>query len=544
MLTFGWGDIVNETISRYLANANQYWKQTSRTNKIMFVSIIGFALISIVILAMYFSRTEYALAYTDLSPEDAAAVKSYLEQQGIPYEFGPDGTSIGVPAKLVTDVKIDIAAQNLVQNGSQGFGLFRNNLSSFGMTDNEFDLLSVDARAGEIQKLITSYSGVSKAQVLLTIPKDSVFIGSGEPEQSSASVVVTFKPGYRPSQEVIDGIYNLVKTGVPNLTIENIKVADQSGVMLTPSELEGGGFGATSSVIEQQLKIKKMFEADIQRTIQSFLSQIHKPEKVAVSVIATLNFDQVNSQVKTFTPVNQESQSGIVRSEERIDKSLESEGGASVGGVVGTGETDIPNYPADSGGNGRTSSEESSRITNYEINEMTQSITSSPYAVKDLTIFVGLEPPVPNDPSTLSQETVDDVRRILSNVVGTSLANSGQTLTDEQLANKVVVMTQSFHGVEQADTASSTNWWLYGLGGAALALAAAGGVYVVRRRKRLAELALAEEEAAAAMSSVQMPTLDIEQMGNESQVRKQLENLAKRKPDEFVNLLRTWLADE
>jgi flagellar M-ring protein FliF len=36
----------------------------------------------------------------------------------------------------------------------------------------------------------------------------------------------------------------------------------------------------------------------------------------------------------------------------------------------------------------------------------------------------------------------------------------------------------------------------------------------------------------------------MENVSNESQVRKQLESLAKKKPEEFVNLLRTWLVDE
>jgi flagellar M-ring protein FliF len=43
---------------------------------------------------------------------------------------------------------------------------------------------------------------------------------------------------------------------------------------------------------------------------------------------------------------------------------------------------------------------------------------------------------------------------------------------------------------------------------------------------------------------VMIPSIDLENIANENQVRKQLESLARRKPDEFVNLLRTWLVDE
>jgi flagellar M-ring protein FliF len=39
-------------------------------------------------------------------------------------------------------------------------------------------------------------------------------------------------------------------------------------------------------------------------------------------------------------------------------------------------------------------------------------------------------------------------------------------------------------------------------------------------------------------------TLELDNMSNETQVRKQLNQLAQKKPEEFVNLLRTWLVEE
>jgi flagellar M-ring protein FliF len=50
--------------------------------------------------------------------------------------------------------------------------------------------------------------------------------------------------------------------------------------------------------------------------------------------------------------------------------------------------------------------------------------------------------------------------------------------------------------------------------------------------------------AAAEPVRVEFPTIDLENVSNDHQVRKNLETLAKRKPEEFVNLLRTWLVDE
>lgn len=539
---------MNESISQYLAKAKQYWQQLNKISKVLFVSIVVVTILTIILVAYNFSKTEYALAYTDLSTTDASAIKNYLESQNIPYEFGADGSSIWVPSKLVTDVKIDVAGQNLVQNGSQGFGIFRDNLSGFGMTDNEFKVLSVDARAGEIQKLINAYQGVTSSQVLLTIPEESVFINSGEPEQALASAVISFRDGFRPDQNMIDSIYNLIKTSVANLPMENITVSDQNGVLLPSSELSGGLAGA-SSVIEQQFKIKKMFEADIQKNIHSYLSTIYGAQRVAVNVVSSLNFDQVNSQSKTYTPVNEEDGTGIIRSEQIEERASSSDGGDQVGGVVGTGDTDVPNYPGTSSSTGSSEFEESIATRNYEINEITQTITSSPFVVKDLTIFAGIEPD-PNDPDSLSQDEVDEIKRILTNIVSTSLAgNSDVEFTQEQLESKVSVMAQSFRGTQQLDSASDNeNVMYYSIGGIALAAAAAAGVYLFMRRKRREEQA-ALEEAAALDSESTFPmdaaSIDLDQLGEDNhQIRKQLEGLAKKKPTEFVNLLRTWLVDE
>ena len=80
-----------------------------------------------------------------------------------------------------------------------------------------------------------------------------------------------------------------------------------------------------------------------------------------------------------------------------------------------------------------------------------------------------------------------------------------------------------------------------GIGIAALALIAGGTYFIIRRRRKQQE----EFEDDIQLPPVtEFPSINLESITNESQVRKQLETLAKKKPDEFVNLLRTWLAEE
>jgi flagellar M-ring protein FliF len=527
---------VNESVLQYWNNVKQYWNKFSRTQKMIIVATVVLFVLTVGILSYNLSKTEYATAFTDLQPSDAAAITSYLDGAKIPYQLSADGKSIGVPRNRVAEVKIAVESQGLNKNGSLGYGAFKTN--SFGMTDNEFRVKHLEAIQGELQQLINLNAAVSSSKVLINLPKESVFVRDNSAEQASASVVLQLKPGYTLDQPKIDTIYKLVSHSLPNLPIENITISDQYGNPLEYSQSSEGAFG--TSLAQQQFQINNQFRTDIQRNVTSLLGRILGPDKVIVSVFSTMNFDQKRSRESLVTPVNTIDQRGIEISLQELSKSYTASGGEAPGGVPGTGESDVPGYPGVAGNAGNVSSEETQRTVNYEVNRITNEINSAPYVVKDLTINVGIEPPVRDDPNSLSQETRDQVRQILVNIVRAALADSGQPLTDEELNKKVTVFAHSFAAAPAAGPQTS-NYWLYGAIGALAMALAAGGLYIAARRRRMARLL---EEDAAAPTQVEVPSIDIDQVTNESQMRRQLESLARRRPEEFVNLLRTWLVEE
>jgi flagellar M-ring protein FliF len=529
---------VNETLVRYREAVLRFWGQYSNKQRILFIGAFVISVVTIALLVFQFSKTEYSVAFTDLNPTDAANVKGYLESNAVPYKLSLDGRTIGVPSTDVSSVKIDVASQGLVTNGAIGYEIFRENMNSWSMTDSQFEVLNADARSGEIQRLINQMNGVASSEVLINSPKQSVFINpDGSGQDATASVVVKFAPGYPPDQAKIDTIYNLVSKSVPNLSLDNITISDQNGELLPSSKL-GSGSGAMAGQIEQQLRLKKNFELDLQRNVMNFLAPLLGQEKVIVSVFSTLNFDQKKSEENLVRPVNEDG-TGIIVSRDVQEKTISSTGGET-GGTAGTGETDVPGYPGTTS-QGNLESEESSAIENFDFDRINNVIVSSPYVVKDLTISVGINSD-PNDPNAIP---IEQVQAMLKGIVSASLANNGQTLTDEQLDGKVSVISRNFSGSVTTAGSGSDQTLLYALLGAAVMALLAGGAFILtrRRKQQAAEAAAAELELAAATRQSD-GVLDIEQVGSDSQIRKQLEHLAKRKPDEFVNLLRTWLVDE
>ncbi|XEC97106.1 flagellar basal-body MS-ring/collar protein FliF [Paenibacillus tarimensis] len=527
---------MNEKIAQYRERMTQYWIQLGKTQKILLISTIGVLLLTIIILTIIFSRTQFELAFRDLDTADAASIIQHLEANKIPYQLGPDGTTISVPSAVASKVRVDVGSQGLVKNGSIGFDIFGQGSSAFGRTDNEFNVMYRNALNGEIQSMINGLQGVQRSDVLINLPEESVFLNPNEKERASASVMITFKTGYRPTQAEIDGYFNLVKTAVPNLHVEDITITSQEAELFASSKIGGKGTGS-SQPIQTQFEIQRKYESELRRNIQQFLGRIYGQERIVISVASTLNFDQKSSKQMLVQPLENNNNSGIIISEAETSRTATG-GDGQIGGVTGTGETDVPGYQA-TDPQGTSSSEETSRTVNYDVSRVTNEIVSGPFVVKDLTIGVGLEG------QGLSPEVRSEIADYLTTLVRSQLADSGQDVNDDTLmSKKVSVFIQQFATNGSDTTISGLSMpWMLGLGAAALALIG-GAVYIAVRRRKISAQAEAENEDMLQPVKVEYPTIDLENLSNENQARKQLEQLAKRKPEEFVNLLRTWLVDE
>ncbi|WP_026297058.1 flagellar basal-body MS-ring/collar protein FliF [Paenibacillus daejeonensis] len=528
---------MNERIAQYRERVAGYWMNFTGKQKIMLGVAVALLILSVIVLTYLFSRTEYETVFQDLDAADTAAITEYLEGNNILYQLGPGGSSILVPSAVASKVRVDIGSQGLIQNGSIGFESFGNSSSTFGRTDNEFNVMYRNALNGEIQRLLNGMKGVQSSRVLVNLPEDTVFMTPGEPERASASINMQFKLGHTPSQAEVDGYFNLVKTAVRNLSVEDITITSEEGELF-PSELSAGS-GLATQPVDAQFQIQRKFEGELRKTIQSYLGRIYGGDRVNVSIISSLNFDQKNSTESLVVPLPDNNNNGIIISQAETNSSSTGSSGNS-GGVVGTGETDVPGYQA-ADGSETMSSEDSSRTTNYEVSRVTNQIVSAPYQVKDLSISVGLAT------DTIAEESRNELNRYLTSIVVAQLRDSGQNVDDMNLmAQKVSIFAQPFVSPEEdAGSSGLSTAWMIGLGVLALALVG-GAAYMIAARRRNRALAEEEEEQEELLEAAQVeyPTIDLENVGNESQVRKQLEQLAKRKPDEFVNLLRTWLVDE
>ncbi|GBG09591.1 flagellar M-ring protein FliF [Paenibacillus agaridevorans] len=524
---------MNERIAHYRGRLSGFWGQMGKRQKIWLGASIGGLLLTVILLTIVFTRTEYELAFQNMDATDAAAVMNYLDGNGIPYELSSNGSSISVPSAVASRVKVDVGSQGLVQNGSIGFEVFSNSASQFGKTQNEFDVIYQTALNGEVQKLLNGLQGVESSKVLINRPEESVFLTAADEPQATAAIVMKFTSGYRPSQKEIDGYYNLVKSTVSDLAIEDITISSPQGELI--SSVVGGAGTGSADAVDMQFQIQNKYETSLKKEIQQFLGPIVGSDNLVVSVASSMNFDKRRTEENLVRPLADNDNNGIKVSE-HIDNSSSTGSSTPAGGVAGTGETDIPGYEA--GSQGANSSETNSQVTNYDYDRIKNNIESGPYVLEDLSISIGIEAAQLEDENART-----DITNYLTTVVRGQLAGSGQDVNDDVLmGKKVSLIARTFaENPSAASKSGLSTGWAIGLGAAALALIG-GLVFLLNRRRKQAEIE--EVEMAPVSTKVEYPTLDLDSVNNDSQARKNLETLAKRKPDEFVNLLRTWLVDE
>ncbi len=214
--------------------------------------------------------------------------------------------------------------------------------------------------------------------------------------------------------------------------------------------------------------------------------------------------------------------------------------GSANAGTAGTGQNETTNFPAGTGTTGDTS-EKTHDIINYEVNRITKQITGAPYEIRDLGIQIIVEPP--KGQNQIDPQLQTDLQTMMYSIIRTSLTKTDAktTLTDAELANKVVVMSRPFAKTTTATKTTTTTpmWVWFALGGAAILVI--GAVILLMRRRRANEIEELEEWTPI---ETEIPELSTEDTSDGAVKRKQLEKLAASNPDEFAKLLRTWLAED
>ncbi|MEI5906170.1 flagellar basal-body MS-ring/collar protein FliF [Bacillus spongiae] len=530
---------MNDTLIKIREKTTAFWASKTNKQKWMMGIIVVLAIVIIAVVSYFASKTTLEPLYSNLTPSETGSIKENLDARGISSQIAEGGSTIMVPKEMVDTLKVELAAEGIPKSGSIDYSFFSQN-AGFGMTDNEFNVLKLDALQSELAELMKGIEGVQDAKVMVSLPEKSVFVDDSS-EQASASIVLNTLPGQNFEEKQISALYHLVSKSVPNLPTENIVITNQ---YFEYFDLNGANNNAFAGEVTDQMGIKKQIERDLQRQVQNMLGTLIGYDKVVVSVTADIDFTRENREVNLVEPVDEENVEGITISAQRISETFSGNGNVA-GGVP------IAEDPADSLGSsyveGSSENGDYERVEetiNNEVNRIRKEIIESPYKIRDLGIQVMVEPPNPEDLNSLPEESKNDISQILSTIVRTSIdKESGTDVSEQAIQDKIVVSVQRFNGKTEFSPPNSPYlpWWVYVIGGVLLVAIILLIIIILRIRKKKVE---EEMELEQEPLPIHIPDVNESTETESSLRRKQIEKMAKENPDEFAKLLRTWLTEE
>jgi len=346
-----------------------------------------------------FDRMNFGPLFTNLAPQDGAAIVKELDSAKIPYTLSGGGTIIEVPRGLIYQTRLKLAGKGVPAGGAVGFEIFEK--TSFGVSEFTQQVNYLRALQGELARTVNSIAAVQSSRIHLAIPSRTNFLGPEE--KPSASVVVDLRPGYHLSGDQVQGIVNLVASSVPKLSADKVTVIDSSGRPLKEIVLASAGSEAEKF---NALKIK--YEQEMQRRVETLLEPVLGPGKAVVRANVLLNLQETQMTKEEFDPDNK-----IVRSQRQVMD----EGPAKGGGVPGV-QANIPGGDAAKtaapGGPKR-----GSEMVTYEIGHTLSKIAEPRGQIQKLSVAVLVDGKYEKDKYIArSAEEIEVIKGVVKRAVG------------------------------------------------------------------------------------------------------------------------------
>jgi len=508
----------------------EFWQSRNRAQKIKLAVFAAIIVIALGAMLYIINRPVYVPLYTNLDVKDAAEIAEKLEENNIAYKLEDQGETILVNPEQKYKVRLMLAQEGLPKGGSMGFDdVFSQ--SRLGTTEWERRIQYNQALQGELARAIEMMKSVERAKVYIVQQEDSLFIEPNSNYEPSAAVFLQLKTGHEMTKEEIMGIINLITYSVKNMKPENVTVVDQYGRTL--SNIPLGQEEDTHGAINNQLTIQSNFQNQLQANVQTLLEQIFGTGNVAVRVNAELNFDKKTVQSKLFTPVNEETGEGIVRSIQELKEYFNGTG-APAGGVPGV-DANVPGYQQ--ANIGTTEQQRTEVIKNYDINETYETLTVAPGAVNRLSVSVVIN-------RSLTDGEKESIALLVGNAIGYNPDRDQITVEGMEFQNDMAKLLAGELERQRSEQQRMRNMILVGIGLVALVAFIAIRTVMSRKRRireeeKLAQEMLAMQQAAAAKIEEE-PPLEI----RDSDIFQKIEKHARRNPEDVAKVIKTWLMED
>lgn len=484
------------------------WRNMSeKTKKIVLMITAGTLLLAAVGIAVlnFGSDSEYSTLFTRMNSEDAQAVVSLLQDDGIEYRYNDKTGTVQVPASSVDETRAKMLSEGYPRSGFT-YDMYRDNagIMSTESDKEKYTLYELQDRLGA---QICLFDGVRDAKVTIAeAGKQKYALGDETASDASASVVVTMESGQELTGEKASAVKNLIARSVRGMNFTNVSVFDAD----TMKEVGANGDDSGTGIGNSALELTNQVESSIAANVRRVLEMIYGQGKVAVSVKGTLNMERLLQESTTYTTpeqINDQDKTGLLQSEE-LTGEQSSLAGQTAGGVAGAdANADTPRYTTQGGTTQNTDTYvNSSAARQWLYNSTKEQRQVDPGVLENTTVGVAID----TDDVSIPEE---DLVYLVANSAG---------ISQEDAKNKITVIRtlsasgQDEDGIQANAPAAATTSLSFPL----MIALGAGGVLLL-----LLFLLLAlEKRKTRRMSAERETLLEQEQMDEEMDEESGMEN--------------------
>ncbi|KKM12343.1 hypothetical protein SY88_04120 [Clostridiales bacterium PH28_bin88] len=514
-----------------LASISRWWGSLTGSQKSIYIVMAGAVIAAVFFFVQWMGRVNYAPLFTQLDPREASGVVEKLKELNVKYQLADQGGTVLVPEEKVYELRMQMVGSGMLVGGGVGFEIF--DQSKLGMTDFERRMDYLRALQEELRRTIVQVEEVEQARVHLVLPEPSVFIQEDRP--ASASVTLKLSPLGRLNPEQVKAIVYLVASAVENLPPENVKVIDTRGNILSDTVAVGDNpAGLTQQRLAQQ-EMKRTFERDMERRIQGMLERILGQGKAVAMVSADLDFDQ-----REITRIEYNDENRAVRTE-----SVRDEQGSSTGGTLGPvgSDSNMVSYPAQ-GTQGQSNWSKTGNDRVYEVGQTQERIVYAPGRLKSLSTAVTVD-------SVLDVEAEKRIRDMVAAATGYQYSDDPSGRRDQ-----ITVMSMAFDNTQVAEAKKEMEalaearrkeerlrrYVAWGLQGLATILGFILLMIIIRRIGSSRSTVSVTLDEPIPVTEY-MPSLPPEEVHRREKQEK-IKEMARQKPEEVAQLVKTWMAED
>ncbi|MDO6618604.1 MULTISPECIES: flagellar basal-body MS-ring/collar protein FliF [unclassified Shewanella] len=338
-------------------------------------------------------------------------VLDVLDKNKIAYKISGDVVSI--PENKYQNVKLLLGRAG-VEASSQPTDYLSQD-SGFGVSQRMEQARLKQSQEVNLARVIEELKSISRAKVILAIPKENVF--ARNKSKPSATVVVSVRRGSL-GQEEIDSIVDIVASAVQGLEPSRVTVTDSNGRLLNSGSQDGA-----SSRARRELELVQHQEAEYRNKIDSILMPILGPENFTSQVDVNMDFTAIEQTAKRFSP-----DLPAVRSEMTIERNSS---GQSMGGIPGALTNQPPmdsDIPQEAGAEQTTAVNGNSHreaTRNFELDTTISHTRQQVGVVRRVSVSVAIDyKPGPADESGIvtriprTEQELTNIRRLLEGAMG------------------------------------------------------------------------------------------------------------------------------